>query len=224
MADAHSPRDEVDVEHVPGTVHLVDLEGTMRGAHASGAGQRDVVLVPSPSADPDDPLNWAPRRKWTSTAANGVYNLTIGIASAAVYSVLEPISRDTGLTVAQLNAGTGYMFLMFVSGQRTERGHRLGRRGSSVPMLTIVCQLGVGLSVLAGCGVAVWKETSVSILPTGNYGDHDLGASCNVKWCLDRSVLTCDLTPTNDPPPTGAIALKRRSFCGTLPGLMMLST
>lgn len=105
---------EADLVPIPGTVHLVDLEGTMRAAHASGA-QRDVVLVPSPSADPDDPLNWSPRRKWLSTVANGVYNLTIGISSAAVYSVLEPISRDTGLTVAQLNAGTGYMFLMFVS-------------------------------------------------------------------------------------------------------------
>lgn len=114
MAHPDSLQDEADIEIIPGTVHLVDLEGTIRAAHASGA-QRDVVLVPSPSADPDDPLNWTPKRKWMSTAANGVYNLTIGISSAAVYSVLEPISRDTGLTVGQLNAGTGYMFLMFVS-------------------------------------------------------------------------------------------------------------
>jgi len=39
----------------------------------------------------------------------------VGIASAAIYSVLEPISEDTGLTIADLNAGTGYMFLFFVS-------------------------------------------------------------------------------------------------------------
>jgi hypothetical protein len=38
----------------------------------------------------------------------------VGIASAAIYSVLEPISEDTGLTVGDLNAGTGYMFLLFV--------------------------------------------------------------------------------------------------------------
>ena len=39
----------------------------------------------------------------------GSYTLTVGIASAAVYSVLEPISEDTGLTLNLLNNGTGYM-------------------------------------------------------------------------------------------------------------------
>ena len=42
-----------------------------------------------------------------------VYTLMIGIASAAIYSVLEPISEATGLTLGQLNSGTGYMFLAF---------------------------------------------------------------------------------------------------------------
>ena len=51
---------------VPGTVHLVDLEGILDEKHASGS-QRDIVLVRSPSADPDDPLNWSPRRKLLST-------------------------------------------------------------------------------------------------------------------------------------------------------------
>lgn len=42
--------------NVPGTVHLVDLEGTLSAKHAKGGG-RDIVLVPTPSNDPDDPLN-----------------------------------------------------------------------------------------------------------------------------------------------------------------------
>lgn len=37
----------------------------------------------------------------------------VGIASAAIYSVLEPISAATGLSLSDLNAGTGYMFLAF---------------------------------------------------------------------------------------------------------------
>lgn len=44
-----------------------------------------------------------------------MYTFTIGIASAAIYSVFVPISEDTGLTLGDLNAGTGYMFLFFVS-------------------------------------------------------------------------------------------------------------
>ena len=52
---------------IPGTIHLVDLEGTLRAKHALG-GQNDVVLVPTPSDDPDDPLNWSSKRKLLSTA------------------------------------------------------------------------------------------------------------------------------------------------------------
>jgi len=40
---------------IPGTIHLVDLEGTMTAKHAKGA-RRDIVLVPAPSSDPDDPV------------------------------------------------------------------------------------------------------------------------------------------------------------------------
>ncbi|KAI9838369.1 MAG: hypothetical protein M1819_005637 [Sarea resinae] len=97
---------------IPGTVHLVDLEGTMHAKHASGQ-QHDVVLVPSPSSSPEDPLNWSPRRKLLSTVCMCVYTLMVGIASAAIYSILEPISLATGLSLGDLNDGTGYMFLFF---------------------------------------------------------------------------------------------------------------
>ena len=56
-----------DHHPVPGTVHLVDLEGIVNAKHASGS-QRDVVLIPFPSSDPDDPLNWSARRKSLSDA------------------------------------------------------------------------------------------------------------------------------------------------------------
>lgn len=102
MADTVGEKDV----NVPGTVHLVDLLGTMHAQHAAG-GQKDIVLVPAPSADPDDPLNWSPRRKTLSTICMCVYTLMVGIASAAIYSVLEPISEDTGLTLSDLNQGTG---------------------------------------------------------------------------------------------------------------------
>lgn len=51
-------------DHVPGTIHLVDLDHNMRAQHAQGG---DIVLDPAPSSDPDDPLNWTPRRKMLSS-------------------------------------------------------------------------------------------------------------------------------------------------------------
>ncbi|KAF2014697.1 MFS transporter [Aaosphaeria arxii CBS 175.79] len=99
-------------EQIPGTVHLVDLLGTMHAQHAKGS-QRDIVLVPAPSPDPDDPLNWSPARKALSTACMCIYTFVVGLTSAAIYSVFAPISEETSLTLDDLNRGTGYMFLFF---------------------------------------------------------------------------------------------------------------
>ena len=52
--------DEKTNVRVPGTIHLVDLEGTMDVRHEEGD---DIVLVPQPTDDPEDPLNWSKWRK-----------------------------------------------------------------------------------------------------------------------------------------------------------------
>jgi hypothetical protein len=57
---------ESTAEKVPGTVHLVDLDHSLRARHTD-AGAGDIVLVPAPSDDPNDPLNWKPRRKILSS-------------------------------------------------------------------------------------------------------------------------------------------------------------
>jgi hypothetical protein len=59
-------------DFIPGTVHLVDLEGTIHARHAAG-GKSDIVLVPAPSDHPDDPLNWSPRRKLLSLTCLCMY-------------------------------------------------------------------------------------------------------------------------------------------------------
>ncbi|OAL27224.1 hypothetical protein AYO20_09822 [Fonsecaea nubica] len=105
MADAER-------EFIPGTVHLVDLERTLLLKHASGKKQ-DVILNPAPSADPEDPLNWSPRRKMLSTICMAIYTFVIAYTSAAIYSILQPLADARGLTLADLNAGTGYMFLAY---------------------------------------------------------------------------------------------------------------
>ena len=56
MAAVH----DASLTSVPGTIHLVDLEHSMRQKHANDG---DIVLNPAPSKDPDDPLNWSPKRK-----------------------------------------------------------------------------------------------------------------------------------------------------------------
>lgn len=60
------------IEAIPGTVHLVDAQGSMDSQHAKGM-EHDIVLVPAPSAHPDDPLNWSPRRKYLSAFCMAAY-------------------------------------------------------------------------------------------------------------------------------------------------------
>ncbi|TGO08447.1 hypothetical protein BTUL_0209g00180 [Botrytis tulipae] len=96
------------VSPIPGTVHLIDLDGTLLTKNASGSA-KEVVLVPPPSSHPDDPLNWSPKRKALST-------FCICFCRIPMFSYLfdiSTVSMNTGLTLDTLNTGIGYMFLFF---------------------------------------------------------------------------------------------------------------
>lgn len=102
----------INQEAIPGTVHLVDENGEIANAlHAKG--DKEIILSPTPSDHPDDPLNWSLRRKYLSMFCMVLYCYAIGVPSAAIYSILSPVSQETGLSIAMLNEGTGYMFLFF---------------------------------------------------------------------------------------------------------------
>lgn len=156
---------------VPGTLHLVDLEGILRAKHASGS-ESDIVLIPAPSEDPDDPLNWSAERKLLSTASISMcvcypllhhvlmlrtsYTFAIGTTSAAIYSILGPIEKNTGLTLNDLNAGTGYMvrnvqYLCHFDAKRIA-----------------VSTVRVGLLVLAASRATVRKAACVSNIDASN--------------------------------------------------------
>ena len=53
-AAAEIQHGHIDDSRVPGTVHLVDVERTLRTKHSKA--HEDIVLVPTPSDDPDDPV------------------------------------------------------------------------------------------------------------------------------------------------------------------------
>lgn len=91
----------IDFEVIPGDAKLVDSE------------EREIVLLPKPSKDPEDPLNWSRPRKLVATACILIFTIGVGIPSAAIYSVLPNISEERNLSYADLNQGTGYLFLFY---------------------------------------------------------------------------------------------------------------
>jgi hypothetical protein len=111
MDDKPSPREGVPATEVlpPGTVRLIDTTGQQNSKHAEGKGLQDIILVPSPSEDPEDPLNWTFKRKLLATSCIVVYTIAAAYPSSAVYSVVTPIRKGTSLTLTDINNGTGIM-------------------------------------------------------------------------------------------------------------------
>lgn len=49
---------DADFDLVPGTEHLIDITGH-DSTNPHDTSRSDVVLIPRPSDDPNDPLNWS---------------------------------------------------------------------------------------------------------------------------------------------------------------------
>ncbi|KAJ5613175.1 hypothetical protein N7510_006369 [Penicillium lagena] len=114
-------------DEVPGTVYLIDEQETVEGVKRDG----DVVLHPTPSDDPQDPLNWSKKRKWVNSITLQFYTFIIGAGSATGYSTYPYIIANTGIPLATLNSAVGVLFLMFGWGTLLwcPIGLQYGRRG-----------------------------------------------------------------------------------------------
>ncbi|KAF3987433.1 hypothetical protein FT663_04133 [Candidozyma haemuli var. vulneris] len=91
----------IDYSVVPGTGYLIDESKT----------KKDIILIPTPSDDPNDPLNWSRGRKNLHMFCIVLYTFALGVPGTCIYSILPEISKGTGISLANLNAGTGYAFL-----------------------------------------------------------------------------------------------------------------
>ncbi|CDK26580.1 unnamed protein product [Kuraishia capsulata CBS 1993] len=100
---------EEDIK-IPGTIHLVDLEGTLDVRHD---GEKDIVLVPQPTEDPEDPLNWSKNRKRLLALSLMIAVFSADILSTSLSAVLLTIEADTGIPLANLNTGVGIQYLFF---------------------------------------------------------------------------------------------------------------
>jgi MFS family permease len=99
---------------VPGTVYQIDLDGTFSELrHNKSKNLKDVILIPQPSNHPDDPLNWSYTRKMLGLFSLFLFCFLVGPAGSALSPAFLLISKDVGISVAELNTGIGiqYIFL-----------------------------------------------------------------------------------------------------------------
>lgn len=123
---------------IPGTVRLVDLQGTSALRH--GKNQKDIILVPQPTDDPNDPLNWSPSRKLLSSIWQMALPFCGGISINGLTPAYLLIQAETGISLADLNTGNGLMYLFFGLGNLIAQPIAInyGRRPTAVGSLTIM--------------------------------------------------------------------------------------
>ncbi|WWC70805.1 uncharacterized protein I206_104757 [Kwoniella pini CBS 10737] len=98
-----SPRvTDTTTREIPGTVRLFAENGELL--------QNTVELIPKPSDDPEDPLNWSPIRKSVNLACIIFYTFAVAVSATSLYSIYGPLSEATGLTLDELNVGAGYSY------------------------------------------------------------------------------------------------------------------
>ncbi|KAK3078689.1 hypothetical protein LTS18_006870, partial [Coniosporium uncinatum] len=96
-------KQEVREAHAPGTVALIDhvLVRTKSGHHD----QQDdkIILVPEPSADPADPLNWPLWRKVMILFCMSYYAFLANFASASISSAIPILATPLGFGVPTIS-------------------------------------------------------------------------------------------------------------------------
>ncbi|KAK4938433.1 hypothetical protein LTR10_021150 [Elasticomyces elasticus] len=130
---------------IPGTVQAIDVRGTFNNVrHAHG--QQDTILIPQPSADPEDPLNWSDKRKLLNVISQCLYTFCTAIMIASLSSAYLLMEKDTGISLANINTGTGleYLFLGWCNVFWQPIAINYGRR----PVLLI--------SMVGTCAISLW--------------------------------------------------------------------
>ena len=99
------------VEFLPGTRRLYDENGEVLPGDEGLQKQGDIILVPQPTASPNDPLNWGLLHKiWHSALVCYIVGFTAATSNDAG-SASDGINSDYGIDYSYFNTGAGVLFL-----------------------------------------------------------------------------------------------------------------
>ncbi|KAH8671978.1 major facilitator superfamily domain-containing protein [Tricladium varicosporioides] len=102
-----------EVELLPGTRLLVDIQHKIHAAHDA---DKEIVLIPQPTSDPDDPLNWGPIRKYVAFGIMCFYCMMLGAATISPGITYGALIMEFGATVNYLNTGAALSLLFLGAG------------------------------------------------------------------------------------------------------------
>lgn len=151
--------DEANREWVPGTVYLVDIENNLEVQHN---GKTDIVLIPQPSDDPNDPLLWSQNKKNFQFAILFYWSFLTAVATnwnGPVWDIWVE-SFNTTYTVLNDTAALCWLFLGIGCLLLQPTAMTLGRRCVYL-FATVVQTLG---NVVGGVSVNVGQLYGVNIM------------------------------------------------------------
>lgn len=106
LAAVSSNREGVDIiRALPGESLLVDLEYKSPVAH----GKHGVILLPAPSSDPNDPLNWSMGRKYLDIGLVCFWAFMLGSVTLSPNVAYGSLIMQWGVDATFLNIGTAVM-------------------------------------------------------------------------------------------------------------------
>ncbi|PNS21542.1 hypothetical protein CAC42_901 [Sphaceloma murrayae] len=133
-------------ERVPGTTVLDDQAAHTEGStgnlkHAAGK-SGNIILIPQPSNDPNDPLNWTLTKKLTVM-------LIVGVGSCIYGATIPPllnagtvvIALELGVTISAIIQASGYQLLV-VAGSATVV-NAIARKYGKRPVFLASCIFGL---------------------------------------------------------------------------------
>ncbi|OHF03201.1 hypothetical protein CORC01_01585 [Colletotrichum orchidophilum] len=100
--------EELHIEVVPGTEVMADVlkHHLIKSEHST------VVLVPQPSQDPHDPLNWKASWKWTTLGAISLMTFSQGFAPLSLAPMFPYLIRDYNSSLEDVIQFTGVTILI----------------------------------------------------------------------------------------------------------------
>ncbi|KAL4953953.1 major facilitator superfamily domain-containing protein [Aspergillus filifer] len=171
---------------LPGTVKLIDMQGLLNVKH--GHGKREIILVPQPTDDLDDPLRWTQSRKMTSVISAMTWCFFIGFMISGLSPAYILIESHTGISVADLSTGNGILYLFMGWGTMITQSLALkyGRRPVLVGCMVLVTAMTVWTAFVRSRGeffanrillgiFASPQETLIEIIIGDVFFTHDRG-------------------------------------------------
>ncbi|RSL89012.1 hypothetical protein CDV31_015951 [Fusarium ambrosium] len=101
-------QDELQIEVLPGTEIMADIGKH----HFVKTEQTNQVLIPQPSQDPHDPLNWKPLWKFSAIVSVSTMTFTQGFAPLALAPMFPDLIRDYNSNLEDVIQFTGVTILI----------------------------------------------------------------------------------------------------------------